>query len=634
MVKVNRVARSFSGGLFGGLAGTAAIGGLTLATNRALDYADAIADASESTTFSAQRLQELKFQAEQNGLAFDQLTAGLGRFTKRLGLARAGTGAAAKTYEQLGIDLRQTNEQVFEQVVATFGQMENETNRLALATRIFGDDAQRLGVVFAGGTRDLRAYADRAAELGLILSDELVQGASDANDQLDIMQKIIGAQLTRGLVELAPIIIKVGNAFAEAAPKVTAFFNQFGDVEDLSVENLERRAVGAQREFARLQEQLQRRLEVDAAHRAGTPGRAGFDFGDLFLPQEDELRERIAVAEKVFDDAVSRIQQKNTELTNQSRPPSDPIAVDTEALFSGASVRRTRGLSEAQRERNRVLEEARRLTESLLTPQERYEAQLDRLTVLVRETGLGEETAARARARYTQELADATGVTERLRAAEQDRNRILAEGRALTESLLTPQERFLKQLERLDILLSAESIDTETLKRAAAAYREELDEAENAAKNAEGAAKDLGLTFSSAFEDAIVGGQDLRSVLDGLRQDISRIVVRRLVTEPLANAVSGFASGLNLSGFATGGSFMVGGSGGTDSQRVSFLASPNERVDVLTPAQQQAQRGSTVNVGDINIMLPAGSDEYMARAAAQGVRRGLREAQELGVGLA
>jgi tape measure domain-containing protein len=45
-----------------------------------------------------------------------------------------------------------------------------------------------------------------------------------------------------------------------------------------------------------------------------------------------------------------------------------------------------------------------------------------------------------------------------------------------------------------------------------------------------------------------------------------------------------------LTGFQTGGSFSVGGSGGPDSQLVAFKASPNERVTVETP-QQQANGG-------------------------------------------
>jgi hypothetical protein len=43
--------------------------------------------------------------------------------------------------------------------------------------------------------------------------------------------------------------------------------------------------------------------------------------------------------------------------------------------------------------------------------------------------------------------------------------------------------------------------------------------------------------------------------------------------------------------FATGGAFTVGGTGGTDSQLVQFMATPGERVIVQTPAQQQAQGG-------------------------------------------
>jgi hypothetical protein len=48
--------------------------------------------------------------------------------------------------------------------------------------------------------------------------------------------------------------------------------------------------------------------------------------------------------------------------------------------------------------------------------------------------------------------------------------------------------------------------------------------------------------------------------------------------------------------FAGGGAFTVGGVGGTDSELVSFWATPGERVTVATPAQQG---GITVNVNGI-----------------------------------
>jgi len=58
------------------------------------------------------------------------------------------------------------------------------------------------------------------------------------------------------------------------------------------------------------------------------------------------------------------------------------------------------------------------------------------------------------------------------------------------------------------------------------------------------AAKELGMSFSSAFEDAIVKGEGLREVMQGLLQDILRIVIRKSITEPLAGAISTGISGL------------------------------------------------------------------------------------------
>lgn len=67
------------------------------------------------------------------------------------------------------------------------------------------------------------------------------------------------------------------------------------------------------------------------------------------------------------------------------------------------------------------------------------------------------------------------------------------------------------------------------------------------------AAKELGMTFSSALEEAIIGGKGLKDVLGGLEQDIIRIVTRKLITEPLANGLT------NLLGGVTGGGGGIGG---------------------------------------------------------------------------
>ncbi len=78
-------------------------------------------------------------------------------------------------------------------------------------------------------------------------------------------------------------------------------------------------------------------------------------------------------------------------------------------------------------------------------------------------------------------------------------------------------------------------------------------------------------------------GAAFRNLADSILQDIQRILLRKLVTRAVGGIIGGGA------GFAHGGSFNVGGSGGPDSQLVAFRASPSERVDILTPGQQAAQ---------------------------------------------
>ncbi|KAA0017105.1 tape measure protein [Salinicola corii] len=65
-------------------------------------------------------------------------------------------------------------------------------------------------------------------------------------------------------------------------------------------------------------------------------------------------------------------------------------------------------------------------------------------------------------------------------------------------------------------------------------------------------AKSLGLTFSSAFEDAVIGGNKFRDVLSGIADDIQRILIRKSVTEPAANALGSFDWGSLFSSSSSG----------------------------------------------------------------------------------
>jgi hypothetical protein len=63
-------------------------------------------------------------------------------------------------------------------------------------------------------------------------------------------------------------------------------------------------------------------------------------------------------------------------------------------------------------------------------------------------------------------------------------------------------------------------------------------------------ARELGFSFSSAFEDAIIKDEKLSKVMQRLLQDIARVIARRTITEPLGNALSGALPGFSFNLFS------------------------------------------------------------------------------------
>lgn len=158
-------------------------------------------------------------------------------------------------------------------------------------------------------------------------------------------------------------------------------------------------------------------------------------------------------------------------------------------------------------------------------------------------------------------------------------------------------------------------------------------------KEVDDIAGDLGLTFSSAFEDAIVGGKNLREVLQGLEQDILRIVTRKLVTEPLGNALTGIIKGVTggEGGFDFGGILKnIAGSlfGGLPGFAVGTDYVPRDMVarihkgERIVPAAENRPGGGGRMVQQTNHFHISGpvdrrTQAQVAAAVGQGVQRAL-----------
>ena len=143
---------------------------------------------------------------------------------------------------------------------------------------------------------------------------------------------------------------------------------------------------------------------------------------------------------------------------------------------------------------------------------------------------------------------------------------------------------------------------------------------EEVTKEVTRAADELGVAFSSSFEDAVLSGKKLSDILNALLEDIARIAFQETITRPFTGFLRDLFSG--FMGFRHGGQFTVGGSGGADSQMVAFKATPGETVTVGTPGAQVSTSPVMVRSEvEVNVFAPPGTEVQTRESAIQGARR-------------
>ena len=147
-------------------------------------------------------------------------------------------------------------------------------------------------------------------------------------------------------------------------------------------------------------------------------------------------------------------------------------------------------------------------------------------------------------------------------------------------------------------------------------------------------ASDLGMTFQSAFENAIIEGENFRRVLSGLLEDIARIILRMYVVRPLVNSVMGFMTtsfGLPAIKMHSGGVVGLAGTPVTvpasafiGAPRLHNGLAPDEFPAILQRGETVIPRGGTVettppNVKIVNVLDPSIVGNYLNTAEGERV---------------
>lgn len=216
-----------------GLVAAAAIGAVTVAAaaaRNAMAFADEIGDAAQKIGVTTDTLQEFRYAIHQVGGEAGDADEALGQFTQTLGKAQVlGTAKNLPPFKALGLDPKELGDvdNALKVVLERLGRVQSEAQRQALAKAL---GLEKFIPLAREGATKIDELREAARRLGYVMDADLIKKAGDANDKLEDLQQIIKVQLNSALVEIAPVILEVANALADAAKATRFFFDKLNEL--------------------------------------------------------------------------------------------------------------------------------------------------------------------------------------------------------------------------------------------------------------------------------------------------------------------------------------------------------------------------------------------------------------------
>lgn len=459
---------------------------------------DELSKAAQRASMNTEAFSKLAYAADLADVGMQDLQRSMGRLAKAQDDASRGTRQYARAFEVLGIAYKNTDgtlrdtQSVFADFADRFEEFQGSPEIVALGMTLFGESFQNLIPLLKDGSRGLKEAGDEAERFGVVVSTEAGRRAEAFNDNLTRLTKSVEGLKFELFSGLIPQLDAVITRFIAARREGLGFI----DAVDIAIGVEGFRRLDDQILVTRNKiQQLQGYIDSGAGPGGGFVNVEGLRREiDAYNAQLDRLirvQRRIAGSDPdtgSFGPLVSEPPIAKPR-TLRVLPPStgggnaDPLASVLDAAY--------------QRDFERM--------QTLREQADEFEGFLAQLLA-------DDEAKLRAQAEAWKNLLDPT----RKYAQQLEEIRGLVASGKLTKDEGTAAE-FEVESKRNDELLRGLTEQTE---------------------EASDAARELGLTFASAFEDAIVSGRSLSDVLAGIGQDLLRLTVRKSITEPAANWLS------------------------------------------------------------------------------------------------
>lgn len=552
--------------------------GVALAVKGTINEADKLGKMAQSIGVPVAELSRLKHAADLSGVGIEALGVSVGKLSKNMvEMAGGGTGPATEAFKALKISVTnsdgslKSSSQVMTEIAGKFGAMEDGAGKTALAIALFGKSGAAMIPMLNAGKIGLAGMMAEADQLGIVITEKTAKAAEAFNDNLTRLGKVKDGIIVQVTSRMLPAFEGLSQILIDAA-KNSRLMDSAATVLTATLRGLVTAGVIVGATFKALGEIISSVVSAIVLASQGEFSKAWDALKTGASDVTSTVSGTLGVLQKVWSDANAGMATTAGEIGKKlAAPILQSGAKNALQSFLDSTIKRTAAMeAEAQTIGKSAFETAR------------LKVNLEALAV-----------AKANNIPITEALKQKIDGVAVAFATMSEKAQF---GKQIFEQTRTPVEQFGIAMERLNTAMQRGAIDSDTYARGVAQAQQQLVQANPHAQN-------LGNALESAFDRAMESGAKLSDVLKALVQDLikmeARTAFKALLYGPQGGTSGGMLGGLfggfgKLFGFAEGGSFPVGGSGGIDSQVVAFRASPNERVTVTKPGQGGGMGGGVV----------------------------------------
>ena len=196
-------------------------------------FGDEIGTVAVQYGIAAQDLQAYYYAAELVDVSVETLTSTMARNVRAMSEAQSGTERYAEAYEKLGVSVINTtdgslrnSEAVYWDVIDALGNMQNASERDALAMELLGRSAQQINTLIAAGSGVMDEYARMAEQAGYIMDEKMLASVMALDDELQIQKNNMTALKNAVGAQFAPEITAALQVWNDMLAGMTEFADE------------------------------------------------------------------------------------------------------------------------------------------------------------------------------------------------------------------------------------------------------------------------------------------------------------------------------------------------------------------------------------------------------------------------